>query len=213
MRRLLTRVLIGLVALLVASLALGRFVPLPSTLMLGRWVTGQDVTREWVPLSRIAPILAEAVIAAEDQRFCQHWGVDLVELQKVLDDEEGVSRGASTLTMQVAKNVYLWPGRSYLRKAIEIPLALLVDISWGKARVMEVYLNVAEWGEGLFGAEAAARHYFGKPASALSPAEAARLAAALPNPLERDPRRPSLASRRISGRITGIAPYSACVTG
>ena len=213
MRRLLARMLIGLVALLVASLALGRFVPLPSTLMLGRWVTGQDVTREWIPLSRIAPILAEAVIAAEDQRFCQHWGVDLVELQKVLDDEEGVSRGASTLTMQVAKNIYLWPGRSYLRKAIEIPLALLVDISWGKARVMEVYLNVAEWGEGLFGAEAAARHYFGKPASALSPAEAARLAAALPNPLERDPRRPSLASRRISGRITGIAPYSACVTG
>ena len=213
MRRLLARMLIGLVALLVASLALGRFVPLPSTLMLGRWVTGQDVTREWIPLSRIAPILAEAVIAAEDQRFCQHWGVDLVELQKVLDDEEGVSRGASTLTMQVAKNIYLWPGRSYLRKAIEIPLALLVDISWGKARVMEVYLNVAEWGEGLFGAEAAARHYFGKPASALSPAEAARLAAALPNPRERDPRRPSLASRRISGRITGIAPYSACVTG
>ncbi len=129
--RWLRRLLLALVLAFAASLVLGRFLPVASTLMLGRWVTFQPVSRDWVPLSAISPALARAVIASEDQRFCDHWGVDFVELQAVLDDEGGPGRGASTITMQVAKNVYLWPGRSYIRKGLEIPLALLIDTLWG----------------------------------------------------------------------------------
>ncbi|WP_441472646.1 monofunctional biosynthetic peptidoglycan transglycosylase [Bosea sp. RAF48] len=180
-----------LLLLLAVAILLYRVVPVPSTLMLARWLTLRPVEREWVPLAQISPNLIRAVIAAEDQRFCSHRGVDWIELNAVLDDEDGPSRGASTLTMQTAKNVFLWPGRSYIRKGLEIPLALAIDFAWGKQRVIEVYLNVAEWGHGLFGAEAAAQRYFGKSAARLSPAEAARLAAALPNPLLRDPGRPN----------------------
>ncbi|WP_248313461.1 monofunctional biosynthetic peptidoglycan transglycosylase [Bosea sp. F3-2] len=180
-----------LLLLLAAAILLYRVVPVPSTLMLARWLTLRPVEREWVPLEQISPNLIRAVIAAEDQRFCSHRGVDWIELNAVLEDEDGPSRGASTLTMQTAKNVFLWPGRSYIRKGLEIPLALAIDFAWGKQRVIEVYLNVAEWGHGLFGAEAAAQRYFGKAVARLSPAEAARLAAALPNPLLRDPGKPS----------------------
>lgn len=183
------------------GLALFRFVPAPSTLMLGRWLTLQPVSRDWVPLEDISPHLIRAVVAAEDQRFCQHRGVDWVELNAVLDDEDGPSRGASTLTMQTAKNVFLWPGRSYLRKALEIPLALAIDLVWRKQRTMEVYLNVAEWGDGVFGAEAAAQRYFGKAASALTAREAARLAGALPNPILRNPARPSRGLQSAAGRV------------
>lgn len=202
--------LIGL-ALFGLSLLLGRFLPLPSTLMLGRWVILRPVEREWVSLDRLSPHLAHAVIASEDQRFCSHWGVDFVELGSVLAEEGGPARGASTVTMQVAKNVYLWPGRSYLRKALELPLALVLDLAWGKRRVMEVYLNVAEWGEGVFGAEAAARHHFGKGAREITPVEAARLVAILPNPLERDTRQPSAASRRILSRMPDAAGLTGCL--
>lgn len=180
-----------LLLLLAVAILLYRVVPVPSTLMLARWLTLRPVEREWAPLAQISPNLIRAVIAAEDQRFCSHRGVDWIELNAVLEDEDGPSRGASTLTMQTAKNVFLWPGRSYIRKGLEIPLALAIDFAWGKQRVIEVYLNVAEWGHGLFGAEAAAQRYFGKSAARLSPAEAARLAAALPNPLLRDPGRPN----------------------
>jgi monofunctional biosynthetic peptidoglycan transglycosylase len=195
------RIVIGLALLFVLALALYRFVPVPSTLMLGRWLTLQPVERQWVPLSQISPALISAVIAAEDQRFCSHRGIDWIELNSVLEDEDGPSRGASTLTMQTAKNVFLWPGRSYLRKGLELPLALVLDFAWPKRRVIEVYLNVAEWGEGLFGAEAAAQRYFKKPASRLSRTEATRLAAALPNPLMRDPAKPSRGLQAASGRI------------
>lgn len=211
--RWLRRFLLALILAFAASLVLGRFLPVASTLMLGRWVTFQPVSRDWVPLSAISPTLARAVIASEDQRFCSHWGVDFVELQAVLDDEGGPGRGASTITMQVAKNVYLWPGRSYIRKGLEIPLALLIDTLWGKRRVMEIYLNVAEWGEGVFGAEAAAQHYFRKSARALNAAEAARLASVLPNPILRDAGRASTASRRVLGRMGGVDGLTACVEG
>lgn len=184
-----------------AALVVYRFVPVPSTLMLGRWLTLRPVDRQWVPLSEISPTLIRAVIASEDQRFCSHAGVDWIELNAVLDDEDGPSRGASTLTMQTAKNVFLWPGRSYLRKALEIPLALALDFAWPKQRIIEVYLNVAEWGDGLFGAEAAAQRYFRKPASRLNPAESARLAGALPNPSLRDPGRPGRALQATAGRV------------
>lgn len=206
--------LLALPVLLLLAILLYAFVPVPSTLMLGRWLTLQPVERRWVPLAEISPNLIRAVIAAEDQRYCSHRGVDWVELNAVMEDEEGPSRGASTLTMQTAKNVFLWPGRSYVRKALEIPLALAIDLAWGKPRVIEVYLNVAEWGEGLYGAEAAAQRSFGKPAARLSPAEAARLAAALPNPLLRDPARPSrglqAGAARIQRRVGQIGPLGDC---
>ena len=194
------RLAFWLAVALVALIILYRFVPVPSTLMLGRWLTLRPVEREWVPLEQISPNLIRAVIASEDQRFCSHRGVDWIELNAVLEDEDGPSRGASTLTMQTAKNVFLWPGRSYLRKGLEIPLAMAIDFAWSKPRVVEVYLNVAEWGEGLFGAEAAAQRYFGKPAARLSAAEAARLAAALPNPLLRNPAKPSRSLQSASAR-------------
>jgi monofunctional glycosyltransferase len=178
-----------------------RFVPPPSTLMLGRWLTFQPVARDWVPLEAISPALVRAVIAAEDQRFCSHYGVDWVELQKVLDDEDAPRRGASTLTMQAVKNVFLWPGRSVLRKGLELPLAVMTDAVWGKRRVMEIYLNVAEWGDGVFGAEAAARRHFGKPTRELLPLEAARLAASLPNPALRNPGAPTPGLRAVTRRV------------
>lgn len=184
-----------------AALLVYRFVPAPSTLMLGRWLALRPVARDWVPLSQISPHLIRAVIAAEDQRFCSHRGVDWGELNAVLQDEDGPSRGASTLTMQTAKNLFLWPGRSYLRKGLELPIALAIDLAWPKRRVIEVYLNIAEWGDGVFGAEAAAQRHFGKPAARLTPAEAARLAGALPNPILRNPSRPSRALQAAAGRV------------
>ncbi|SIQ61114.1 monofunctional biosynthetic peptidoglycan transglycosylase [Bosea sp. TND4EK4] len=195
------RLVVGGLLILIAALILYMAVPVPSTLMLGRWLTFQPVDRTWVSLDRISPNLIRAVIASEDQRYCSHRGVDWVELNAVMEDEDGPSRGASTLTMQTAKNVFLWPGRSYLRKGLEIPLATAIDFVWGKRRVIEVYLNVAEWGDGLYGAEAAAQRYFGKPAARLTPAEAARLAGALPNPILRNPARPSRALQTASGRV------------
>ena len=195
--RRLTRSFYALVALLLVIpltlVILYRFVPPVSTLMLLRWVTFQPVSRTFVPLDAIAPALPRAVIASEDARFCQHGGVDWGALREVIEeaDEDGPSRGASTISMQTARNVFLWQGRSYLRKALEIPLALVIDPIWSKRRVMEVYLNIAEWGDGIFGAEAAARHHFGKGANALTPREAALLAAILPNPLKRSAKRPS----------------------
>lgn len=205
---------LALLAALVIALVLYRFVPVPSTLMIGRWLTLQPVERQWVPLAQISPNLIRAVIAAEDQRFCSHGGVDWVELNAVLEDEDGPSRGASTLTMQTAKNVFLWPGRSYVRKGLEIPLALAIDVAWPKPRIIEIYLNVAEWGEGLYGAEAAAQRYFGKPAARLSAAEAARLAGALPNPVLRNPAKPSrglqAAAGRVQRRVGQMGPLGDC---
>jgi monofunctional glycosyltransferase len=217
------RVFVGALKLACALLALGFALSLlylvvtpPSTLMLARWLTGRSVQRIVVPLSAVSPFLPAAVIASEDARFCQHHGVDWDALSDVVDDigDGGPARGASTITMQTAKNVFLWSSRSYIRKAIEIPLALYLDLVWGKRRTMEVYLNVAEWGQGIFGAEAAARHHFGKSARELTRREAALLATALPNPLLRDPARPSSGQRihaaKVLARMTG-AP--ACITG
>jgi monofunctional biosynthetic peptidoglycan transglycosylase len=132
-----------------------------------------------------------------------------------MDDEDGTSRGASTISMQTAKNLFLWNSRSYVRKGIEIPLALTLDAVWPKRRVLEVYLNVAEWGEGLFGAEAAARRYFGRSAADLTPRQAALLAAALPNPRMRDPRKPqrrhAMLAALVERRAKGAAPWMDCL--
>ena len=206
LRRAATLVTLAPVAVLVVTLTLAlvyRVATPPSTLMLGRWLTLQTVQRESVPLEAIAPALVQAVMASEDQRFCLHDGVDWGALREVVDDEEGPSRGASTITMQTVKNVFLWPGRSYVRKALEIPLAVMADAVWGKRRTLEIYLNVAEWGEGIFGAEAAARHWFRKSARDLTLGEAALLAAVLPNPILRSAGKPSRGVRAIAARIQG----------
>jgi monofunctional biosynthetic peptidoglycan transglycosylase len=168
-------------------------VPPVSTLMLWRWVTFQRVERVWAPISEISPHVPRMVIAGEDGRYCTHSGVDWRELQLVIDDyaEEGDARGASTVPMQVAKNLFLWPGRQVLRKALEVPLAVYMSAMWSKTRMMEIYLNIAEWGpDGEFGIEAAARRAFNKSARDLSAEEAALLTGALPNPIVRDPRKP-----------------------
>ena len=162
-----------------------RWVPPPATiLMASKVIGGQDVRRRWVPLDKISPHLVTAVIAAEDQRFCEHSGVDTDAIRKAYkewQDGEGL-RGGSTITQQTAKNVFLWNGGGVVRKVPEAWFAYAIDAVWGKRRVMEVYLNVAEWGDGLFGAEAAARVRFGKPASQLTRTEAAMLATVLPSP-------------------------------
>jgi monofunctional glycosyltransferase len=192
-------------------------VPPVSTLMLGRWITLQPVERHYVGLDQISPSLPLAVMTAEDSRFCQHRGVDWDALRNVIDaaDEDGPSRGASTIPMQVAKNLFLWPSRSYVRKGLELPIALYLDLIWSKPRMMEIYLNVAEWGDGVFGAEAAAQKYFRKPARNLTRGEAALLARALPNPLVRNPARPSARHRslamRLQARMEMAAPYGSCL--
>ena len=185
--------------------ALYTVAPPVSTLMLGRWFTGQAVARGAVSLGEVSPALPLAVITSEDQRFCQHSGVDWEALRQVVEaaDEDGPSRGASTLPMQVAKNLFLLPSRSYLRKGLELPIALYLDLIWSKRRMIEVYLSIAEWGEGVFGAEAAARKHFGKSARDLTRRQAALLATALPNPIRRSAGRPSGRHRALAERLGG----------
>jgi monofunctional glycosyltransferase len=204
--------------ILFALILLWRVAPPVSTLMLGRYVTGKPVERTWVPLERIAPALTAAVIMSEDGQFCRHSGVDWSALNEVLEDadEDGPSRGASTIAMQTAKNLFLWPSRSVVRKGLEIPLALALDLLWPKRRIIEVYLNIAEWGpDGIFGAEAAARADFRKSAAALSLREAALMATALPNPLKRSPGRPRAGhvrlAERISARVAQSGPWLDCL--
>jgi len=164
-------------ALAVAILIpLYRFVPPPaSTLMVWRLVQGYGLTKDWVSLDAMAPALPAAVVASEDAKFCTHNGVDWGALGSALEDVEygGKARGASTLTMQTAKNLFLWPARSYVRKGLEVPLAYMIDLIWPKRRILEVYLNVAEWAPGVYGAEAAARHHFKRRARALTSRQAA----------------------------------------
>jgi monofunctional biosynthetic peptidoglycan transglycosylase len=210
----------GLLALIGAVLGLAilyRWVDPPtSTLMLGQRLAGAPVTQRWVPLERISPNLHLAVILSEDARFCRHSGVDWGELEEAIErTRDGVARGGSTISMQVVKNLFLWPSKSYVRKAIEIPLAYVIEAAWSKPRILEIYLNIAEWGPGVFGAEAAARHHFGKPASLLSPREAALLAVALPNPFEREAGSPGAGTRRLADnlllRMRAARGNAACV--
>jgi len=189
--------------LLVAALGLAyRWIDPVSTLMIGRWATGRPVEHVAVPLEAVSPFLTLAVVTSEDARFCRHGGIDWDALRQVMDDDGEPSRGASTITMQTAKNLFLWPGRSYLRKAMELPLALYLNLVWGKRRSLENYLNIAEWGDGVFGAEAAARRHFGKSARDLTRGEAALLATALPNQIRRLDGRASPALRARAGRLT-----------
>jgi monofunctional glycosyltransferase len=174
-----------------------------STLMLARTIEGKTYERDAVLLRKISPAAIAAVVASEDASFCVNDGVDWEALREVLSrtGEDGASRGASTITMQTAKNLFLWPGRSVVRKGIEIGMALVLGKAWSKARTLEIYLNVAEWGDGLYGIEAAAHHYFNKNASALNVREAALLATALPNPIMRNPAHPTTLHRRLAAGI------------
>jgi monofunctional biosynthetic peptidoglycan transglycosylase len=185
-----------------------------STLMLARWVAGARVEHSYVPLARVAPILPLTVIASEDARFCNHSGIDWQELQVAIEDADDLSevRGGSTITQQTVKNLFLWPGRSFVRKALEFPLALWVDLVVPKRRVLEIYLNIAEWGpNGVFGVEAGARRAFNKSAASLTAGEAALLAAVLPNPIRRSARTPGPAVRRIAGRLQARAAASPAI--
>jgi monofunctional glycosyltransferase len=173
-----------------------------SALMLERRLTGARVERIWIPLDAVPPAVAEAVIAAEDAHFCTHHGIDWGELRAAVTDAEegGRLRGGSTITQQVAKNLFLWQGRSFVRKALEAPLALWIDLVLPKRRVFEIYLNIAAWGPGgEFGIEAGARRAFGKSARLLSAEEGALMAAILPNPLRRSASRPRPAVQRLGG--------------
>lgn len=203
---------------LFASIVVFRFVNPPMTLVMAvEKLKGVTLRRQWVPLEKISPNLRLAVVSSEDGRFCAHWGVDWSAVRdavKAARSLKGV-RGASTIPMQTAKNLYLWTHRSYLRKALEAPLAYLMSAIWPKRRMMEVYLNIAQWGPGVFGAEAASRYYFRKPASRLTRHQAALLAAALPNPRFRNPAKPSrrlrLIARTIERRMPAMVKRAACV--
>lgn len=195
------------VFIFVGLLLLDTVVPPLSTLMMGRWIEGKSVDRAYVQLRAIAPVAVASVIASEDARFCHNDGVDWDSLHQVIDeaDADGPSRGASTITMQTAKNLFLWPGRSTVRKGIEIGIALLLGKVWTKAHTIETYLNIAEWGDGLYGIEAAAQRYFHKSASRLDAREAALLATSLPNPIKRDAAHPRPFQRRLAASIMARA--------
>jgi len=189
-----------------------------STVMLWRRVSGQRVERQYVPLARMAPALPLAVIIAEDGRFCSHHGVDFQEIREAIADAEDLDdlRGGSTITQQVAKNLFLWGGRSFVRKALELPLALWIDLVLPKRRVLEIYLNIAEWGpNGEFGVEAGSRRAFGKSARDVSRYQAGMLAAVLPSPAKRDAHAPGPGLRRLAGLYqarSGRSPEAAaCV--
>ncbi|MET3666700.1 monofunctional biosynthetic peptidoglycan transglycosylase [Caulobacter sp. 1776] len=191
MRRLLRNIALALFIVLVAgpvvTVILYRFIPPPVTpLMVIRAVEGRGLDHRWRPIDKVAPALPRALIAAEDAKFCDHRGFDFDALQKAYANNESGRkiRGGSTISQQTAKNVFLWPGRSYVRKGLEAWFTVLIETFWGKKRIMEVYLNSIEYGPGIYGAEAAAQRYFGVGADRLSPAQASRLAAILPSPLK-----------------------------
>ncbi len=194
-----------------------RQLPPPITpLMVIRLFEGEGIKKQWVPLGEISPHVVNAVIALEDNKFCVHSGVDWGSVFEALADYYNGDklRGASTISMQTSKNLFLWPGRDYVRKAVEAPLTVLLEALWDKRRILEVYLNVAEWGPGIYGVEAAARAYFRKPASDLAQREAALLAAVLPNPRRWSPARPTAYIQRrafsTENRMRYLGPFLDC---
>ena len=222
MRKRLTRYAIyTLLAVLLAPaglMLLYREIPPPLTpLML---IRGGKRDYRWTPLSRISPALERSVMTAEDEAFCMHSGFDKAALEKAWDrylqDEEGQSvRGGSTISQQTAKNVFLWPDRTWLRKGLEAWLTVYLEALWDKKRIIEVYLNVAEWGPGVYGAEAAAHYHFHKNAGALTQHEAALLAAALPSPMKWSPSKPGpyvqARAEIIAGRVARLGPLASCL--
>ena len=201
-------VIAGLVVFVIGPImmvALYRFIPPPVTfLMIQRTLEGRGFQRDWVPIRQISPHLVRAVIAAEDARFCEHHGFDIEAIQKAMAANESGRklRGGSTISQQTAKNIFLWPQRDWVRKGLETWFTVLIEVGWGKPRIMEVYLNSIEWGPGVYGAEAAAQKNFHVPASRLTQAQAARLAAIVPKPLAWKAARPGPYMQRRAGSIT-----------
>nr|WP_310523637.1 monofunctional biosynthetic peptidoglycan transglycosylase [Polymorphobacter sp.] len=199
----------GLAAFSVLWVIVYRFVPVPFTWPMARdAISGRHVERTWVPLSRIAPAVPRAAIGAEDARFCEHNGFDFEAMEAAAARNAKAKakggkklRGGSTISQQTAKNAFLWPGRSYIRKGLEAWFTVLIEAVWGKPRIMEVYLNIAEMGPGIYGVEAAARHYFGVGAADLTPQQASRIAAILPQPIKRDAAAPGRFVKRYAKRI------------
>lgn len=207
-RPLVRRVLLATVALVALPYILIVLYVLPfvhpvSTLMISELVLLRGYDRQWVDFEDISPNVVQAVMMSEDGQFCAHYGVDWRQMRGVVEDAlDGTpTRGASTISMQTAKNLFLWNGRSFVRKALELPLAVAADLVWSKRRMMEIYLNVAEWGPGIYGVEAAARHHFKTSASKLTRRQAALLAAALPNPFTRVASKPGRGMKRIAAVI------------
>ena len=181
-----------LALLLVLVLLLFRFVPPPTSAFMLQ--SSYPVQQSWVAIDELPSYMPLAVVASEDQRFPNHFGVDFTAISNALEDYsdgEGL-RGASTISQQTAKNLFLWPGRSLIRKGLEAGLAISLEAIWGKKRILEVYLNIAEFGKGIYGVEAASQHYYGRSARDLTPNQAARLAVLLPNPQQRNPNRLSV---------------------
>jgi len=196
-----TLVVLGLIPVVLTLVYLLPFIHPVSTLMLKDLVTFQGYDRQWVEFEDVAPVLVRSVIMSEDGQFCSHHGVDWAELKVVIDAalEGDATRGASTIPMQTVKNLYLWH-RPFgaARKVLEVPLAIYFDVVMTKERLIEIYLNIAEWGPGIYGIEAAAQHHFGRPAAKLSARQAALLAVTLPNPIERDPANPPAWMKRLA---------------
>lgn len=208
-RRFILRSVLIMVGLVVLVTALFSFLNPPTTpYMFSESQRVGGVNQTWVAMEDIAPVMARSAVAAEDANFCLHWGLDLGAIQAALD--EGATRGGSTISQQVVKNVYLWQGRSWFRKSLEALMTPMVEAVWSKRRILEVYLNIAEFDEGVFGVQAAAIHYFGVNASDLSAVQAARLAAILPSPKTRSASQPSNAvRRRAAGILDGAATIQA----
>lgn len=209
-RRGLLRALLAIPALVLLWLLAYAVINPPVTpyMLAERARLGAPLTRDWVPIGAMAEVLPRAVVAAEDANFCRHWGFDVAAIRAAVD--AGGARGASTLSQQTVKNVFLWHGRSWPRKALEAVLTPVVEAVWTKRRILEVYLNVAEFGPGIFGAEAAARYHFGVSAADLTPVQAARLAAILPDPKGRSAGRPSdFVRQRAAAILDGAATIAA----
>jgi monofunctional biosynthetic peptidoglycan transglycosylase len=213
-------ILFGLLALPYLLTLVYTVVPPPvTTMMVWKTFEGNAIDYRWRPLADTSQNLVRSVVTAEDARICEHAGVDWEVFQIVareaLENEGGPSRGGSTITQQVAKNLFLWPSRSYVRKALELPLALWIDLVWSKRRIVEVYINTAEWAPGVYGAEAAAQYHFRKSGKALTKAHAAQLAAALPNPTVRNAGKPGpkvrKQARTIRKRVNSTVPYLDCL--
>jgi monofunctional biosynthetic peptidoglycan transglycosylase len=221
-RSIMVRILLAIVALAILPYVLIFFYLLPfihpvSTLMLRDLALLRGYDRQWVSLDDISPVLVQSVMMSEDGQYCFHGGVDWAEMRMLVGDTLSgeATRGGSTIPMQTSKNLFLWNGRSFVRKAMELPLAVTSDFIWSKRRLLEIYLNIAEWGPGIYGIEAAARHHFKVPASKLSRHQAALLAVSLPNPIDRNAGKPGRGLRRLAAvierRAQNSGEYIRCV--
>ncbi|EJJ24497.1 monofunctional biosynthetic peptidoglycan transglycosylase [Rhizobium sp. CF142] len=221
-RQVLKRIVLAVLAVLLFPYVLILLYLLPfihpvSTLMLRDLVLLRGYDRRWVSIDDVAPVLVQSVMMSEDGQYCFHGGVDWGEMRMLVEDtlKGQETRGGSTIPMQTAKNLFLWNSRSFIRKGLELPLAVGSDFVWSKRRLMEIYLNIAEWGPGIYGIEAAAQYHFKVPASKLTRRQASLLAVSLPNPIDRNAGKPGRGLRRLAGlierRALGSGDYIKCI--